>query len=113
MFRFIKRLFPRIFYVIDNEVLYKTIDGLYIAYKDKTLEIVMDRSSYVIDMGGVEDNSVSVMKVVDPFLIILDLDTEFLESLRVKYEEDEEFDVCNFIDRELMRREKLNVGTSI
>ena len=106
MIKFLKRRFPTWFYTIDNHTLYKTDDGVGIAYNDHTLEIVLPytSSSFVFDIRAMERDSIVIAKKLDPFKVILDLETDFLHELREQYEAEEEFEICDFISKEIKKR---------
>ena len=106
MIKFLKRRFPTWFYTIDNHTLYRTDDGVGIAYNDHTLEIVLPytSSSFVFDIRAMERDSIVIAKKLDPFKVILDLETDFLHELREQYEKDEEFEICDFISKEIKKR---------
>ena len=106
MIKFLKRRFPTWFYTIDNHTLYKTDDGVGIAYNDHTLEIVLPytSSSFVFDIRAMERDSIVIAKKLDPFKVILDLETDFLHELREQYEAEEEFEICDFISQEIKKR---------
>ena len=106
MIKFLKRKFPNLFYKIDNHTLYRTDDGVGIAYNDHTLEIVLPytHSSFVFDIRAMERDSIVIAKKLDPFKVILDLETDFLHELREQYEAEEEFEICDFISKEIKKR---------
>lgn len=106
MIKFLKRRFPTWFYVIDNHTLYSTDDGVGIAYNDHTLEIVLPTtsSSFIFDIRAMERDSIVIAKKLDPFKVILDLETDFLHELREQYEAEEEFEICDFISKEIKKR---------
>ena len=106
MIKFLKRRFPNWFYRIDNHTLYKTDDGVGLAYNDHTLEIVLPytHSSFVFDIRAMEQDSIVIAKKLDPFKVILDLETDFLHELREQYEAEEEFEICDFISKEIKKR---------
>lgn len=106
MIKFLKRRFPNWFYLIDNHTLYSTDDGVGIAYNDHTLEIVLPTtsSSFIFDIRAMERDSIVIAKKLDPFKVILDLETDFLHELREQYEKDEEFEICDFISKEIKKR---------
>ncbi len=106
MIKFLKRRFPNLFYKIDSHTLYRTDDGLGIAYNDYTLEIVLPNtsSSFVFDIRAMEQDSIIIAKKIDPFKVILGLETDFLHELREQYEYAEEFEICDFISKEIKKR---------
>lgn len=106
MIQYLKRKFPNWFYVIDNETLYKTTDGVGLAYNKHTLEVILPNtmSTFVFDLRAMDNESITVAKKLDPFKMILDMETDFLEELREEYESDEEFEICDFITKELKKR---------
>lgn len=106
MIKFLKRKFPNLFYKIDNHTLYRTDDGVGLAYNDHTLEIVLPNtsSSFVFDIRAMEQGSIIIAKKLDPFKVILSLETDFLYELREQYEDAEEFEICDFISKEIKKR---------
>lgn len=102
---FIKKKFPDIFYKLEDEMLYSTEDGILIAYKDLMLEITNPdtKSTFLFDLVEIDENTISIMREVDPLQAILEMDLVSLTELREKYEKLDEFEVCDFLTKQMNR----------
>ncbi len=102
-----KRRFPSWFYEIESGVIYNTEDDLLMVYKDMTLEIIVPETltSFVFDITEIDNETISIMRQIDPFKAIFELPDDTLEELRDKYAKEDEFEICQFITNELKRRE--------
>jgi len=104
--RFLKKRFPSWFYEIESNVIYSTEDDLLMVYKDMTLEIIVPETltTFVFDITEIDNETVGILRQMDPFKVIFELPDETLEELREKYEKEDEFEICQFITNELKRR---------
>lgn len=103
---FLKQRFPNLFYTMDDGVIYKTKDDIYFAYEDFLLEIMDPKkdASYIFDLEELHEETIIVARKVDPFKMILDLKTKDLISIREKYEKEDEFEICDFITKQINKR---------
>lgn len=106
--KIVRRLFGSFFYMLEEGKLYDTEDGVLISYRDLELEVVMPdlTTTFLFDLSEIDEGTVSILRKIDPFEAILDLDTESLFELREKYEKNDEFEVCEFITKEINKRKK-------
>lgn len=106
--KIVRYLFGSYFYMLEEGKLYDTEDGVLISYRDLELEIIMPdlTTTFLFDLSEIDEGTVSILRKIDPFEAILDLDTESLIELRQKYEKNDEFEVCEFITKEINKRKK-------
>jgi hypothetical protein len=105
---FIKKLFPSLFYKLESSIIYSTEDEFLFVYEDGAFEVIIPEtgSSLIFDISEIDNETISILKKMDPFKAIMELTSKELLELRAIYEKEDEFEICEFITKELVKRKK-------